>query len=289
MAVSILTASQSPNLPLPLFCNLVKDILFTITPMKRRLHRLFFVFLAYCLLPTAYFSSCTSNHPIIRYEAKFIAVDSTYKEDSLIRSEISPYKAKLDAVMNEVLAISEQVMMKGNPEGLLGNFTADAVLKKAKEYCKDSCTVDICLLNNGGLRNSLPKGNITLGNIFQLMPFENEMVFLTMNGGDVKELLDFIANKGGMPVAGMRMKIKNNMPSEVMIGDKPFDISKSYTIVTSDYLANSGDNMTFFTTATRKIVIGKKLRDAIIEYLLDETKQGNTIKVKKDGRIQKVE
>ncbi len=204
-------------------------------------------------------------------------------------AQIAPYKVQVSKIMDEVLAVSEQAMMKGYPEGLLGNFTADAVLKKAKEYCKDSCTVDICLLNNGGLRNPLPKGNITLGNIFLLMPFDNEMVLLTINGGDVKELLDFIANKGGMPVAGMRMKIKNAMADEVMIGGKPFDITKSYTIVTSDYLANSGDNMTFFANATRKITIGKKLRDAIIEYLKDESEKGNTINVVKDGRIQKVE
>ena len=121
------------------------------------------------------------------------------------------------------------------------------------------------------------------------MPFENQMIFLTMNGSDVKELLDFIANKGGMPVAGMKMKIKNAMAEDVTIGDKPFDITKSYTIVTSDYLAGGGDNMTFFGKASRKITIGKKLRDAIIEYMKDESQKGNTINVTKDGRIQKVE
>ncbi|MBI3503012.1 MAG: 5'-nucleotidase C-terminal domain-containing protein [Bacteroidetes bacterium] len=256
--------------------------------MKRRLHRL----LVYCLLPTVYFaflSSCSTNHHIIRYEDKFVSIDSTLAPDSLITAEIAPYKIQFSKIMDEVLAVSEQNLFKENPEGLLGNFTADATLKKAKEYCKDSCSVDICILNNGGLRNPLPKGNITRGNIFQLMPFENEIVILKMNGGDVKELLDFIANKGGMPVAGMRMKIKNNMASDVLIGDKPFDISKSYTIVTSDYLANGGDNMSFFANASRKTVIGKKLRDAIIEYLQEENKKGNSIKVKKDGRIEKVE
>ena len=204
-------------------------------------------------------------------------------------AELAPYKMQLSKIMDEVLAYSQKTMMKDNPEGLLGDFSADAVFKKAKEYCKDSCKVDFCLLNNGGLRNPLPKGNITRGNIFQLMPFENEMIFITMKGEDIKELFDFIANKGGMPVAGMKMKIKNNMASDVTIGDKPFDITKSYTVVTSDYLAGGGDNMLFFAKAIKKKTIGKKLRDAIIEYLQDESKKGNTINVTKDGRIQKVE
>lgn len=207
-------------------------------------------------------------------------------EDSVIKSEILPYKAKMDKEMNVPLAVSEQAMMKGQPEGVLGNFSADAVLKMSREYCKDSCNVDFCVLNNGGLRNPLPKGTITRYDIFSLMPFENEMVVLTMKGNDMKDLFDFIANKGGMPVSGFRMKIKNQMASDIMIGDKPFDITKSYTVVTSDYLAGGGDNMVFFSNASRKFSPNKKIRDAIIEYLTKENSKGNTIAIKKDGRIQ---
>ena len=207
-------------------------------------------------------------------------------EDSVIKSAISPYKIKLDKEMNVVLAVSEQAMMKDSPEGLLGNFSADVVLKKSQEYCKDSCKVDFCVLNNGGLRNPLPKGNITKYDIFLLMPFENEIILLTLNGDAVKELLEFISNKKGMPVSGLRMKIKNQMASDVIIGDKPFDVTKSYTVVTSDYLAAGGDNMTFFANPQRKLSLNKKIRDAIIEHLADENKKGNTIKVKRDGRIQ---
>lgn len=199
---------------------------------------------------------------------------------------IAPYKQQLSKVMDEVIAFSEQAMFRDNPEGTLGNFTADIALQKAKEFCKDTCTVDLCVLNNGSLRNPVPKGNITRGHIFQLMPFENEIILLELKGAEVKELFDFIANKGGMPVAGVHMKIKNNMATDIMIGKNPFDISKSYRVATSDYLANGGDNMTFFSRAILKVETGKKLRDAIIEHLKEETQKGNTIKVKKDERIQ---
>lgn len=265
---------------------LVKDILFVITLMKRRSKRFsFFLLSVLCVL----LLGCTPGRHIIRYEDKFLSVDSTVAPDSAITAGIAPYQVQLSKIMDEVLAVSEQAMFRGQPEGVLGDFVADITWKKAKEYCKDSCRVDICVLNNGGLRNSLPKGSITRGNVFQLMPFENEIVILKMKGEDVKELLDFIANKGGMPVAGMRMKIKNNMASDVMIGDRPFDISQSYTVVTSDYLANGGDNMTFFANAIGKIQTGKLIRNAIIEYLQEEFKNGNTIKATKDGRLEKVE
>jgi 2',3'-cyclic-nucleotide 2'-phosphodiesterase (5'-nucleotidase family) len=102
----------------------------------------------------------------------------------------------------------------------------------------------------------------------------------------VKDFFDFTANKGGIPVSGLRMKIKNNMAADAMIGDEPFNPSRSYIIATSDDLANGGDGMTFFMKATRKAAIGIKLRNAVMEYLQEENKKGNTIKVKSDGRIQ---
>lgn len=203
-----------------------------------------------------------------------------------MKTEISPYKMQIEKEMGQTLIVSENAMMKDNPEGALGNFVADAVLAQARIFCKDTCQIDLCVLNNGGLRNPLPKGNITKKDVFQLMPFENEIVVLTLSGDVTKELFDFIAAKGGMPVSGARMKIKNQLSTEIMIGDKIFDATKSYTVVTSDYLANGGDNMFFFSKAERKFFLGKKIRDSLIEYMMNENKKGNVLNVKKDGRIK---
>ena len=256
--------------------------------MVTQLNRHFFrlkLFLFFGAASVALFS-CVTAPAIEKSTGALVSIDSTLKGDSLMLAEILPYKIKIDEVMNKVIAFSEQALSKNQPEGLLGDFTADLILKKAGEHCADSCKVDMCVLNNGGLRNPLPKGNITISNIYQLMPFENEMAVLTMKGSDVKDMLEFIANQKGMPVAGLRMKIKNQMASEVMIGNKPFDETKVYTVVTSDYLSEGNDQMTFFTKATRRKLLGKKLRDAIIEYMEDENKKGNSINVKLDGRIQ---
>jgi len=203
-----------------------------------------------------------------------------------MKAEIAPYKIQLSKKMEEVLAISEQKLFKGTPEGLIGDFVTDAILNRSREYYKDSCVIDFCVMNNSSLQNPLPKGSITRGNIFQTMPYGNEMVILTLNGNEVKEFLDFAANKGGIPVSGLRMKIKNQMASEVIIRDETFDPSRQYRVVVPDYLANGGDNMSFFTHASKRVNTGKKLRDVVIDYLQEETKKGNTIKIKLDGRIQ---
>jgi 2',3'-cyclic-nucleotide 2'-phosphodiesterase (5'-nucleotidase family) len=82
------------------------------------------------------------------------------------------------------------------------------------------------------------------------------------------------------------MTIKGTTVSNVTINGKPFDESKDYWVVTSDYLANGGDNYVFFKTAKERKAMNILLRDAITNYCNDMTQQGKTLKPILDGRIQ---
>lgn len=208
--------------------------------------------------------------------------------DSAAYKLILPYKNTLDKEMNEILIISETAIEKGTPEGLLNNLCADIVLIKSNDHYApdDKRGVDICLLNNGGLRTPLPKGNILRGKIFELMPFDNEISILTITGKKTKDMLDYVARKGGVPLAGVKMKIKDAEATSVFINGKALDTTQIYKVVTSDYLANGGDNMSFFATPIKRENIKYRLRDAIIEYLIEESKKGNKLSPKLDGRIE---
>lgn len=224
---------------------------------------------------------------------EFNAVD-TPDEDSAAISEITPYKVEMEREMKGVLIYSEQEMTKGYPEGLLGNFVADLTLKKARDYyistgsnldSEHSRGVDFCVLNNGGLRASLPKGEITKGNIFEVMPFGNEVVIVTLSGEKTKEIFDFIARRDGMPISGIKIGIKDHAPVNIMIDGELFDIKKNYRIATSDYLASRGGKWDFFSDPLDIDFLKYKIRDAIIEYLIEENRQGHMLKVQLDGRI----
>lgn len=156
-------------------------------------------------------------------------------------------------------------------------------------YPKDSIKADLCLLNNGGLRATLPKGEITRGKIFELMPFENELVVLTLSGAQTKELFIVLAKFGGMPVSGINIGIADDRPDEVFINDIPFDSSKTYKVVTSDYLANGGGKLQFFNNPLKREDLGIKLRDAIIAYIIEEREKGNKLTSGYDGRIHYVQ
>lgn len=230
------------------------------------------------------FFSCSRAYYVSNYESTSLVMNNTVEtNDSLASVTINSYKNQLDGLMNEVLNISEVAMIKKQPEGLLGNFVADLVLKKGSAYY--SQPIDICLLNNGGLRTALPQGEITRGKIYELMPFENELVVITLSSEKTRLMFEYLANTGGAPVAGIKMAIENNQPAKVLINGEPFDSTRTYKVVTSDYLANGGDKYFFLKDPLKREPLKVKIRDAIIEYIMQEKLQGRTLSSQYDGRI----
>lgn len=206
--------------------------------------------------------------------------------DSTIYKAITPYKKAHDEQMYAVIAHAEDAFIKADLESTLGNIFCDGVLYETKKLLgKDSANVNVAIFNKGGLRNSLPKGDITIGNIFELMPFDNEVVLLKLSGSQFKDMLDKIIEKGGIPVGGLRMEIKGTTPTNVTVNGKPFDVTNDYWVVTSDYLANGGDSYNFFKNAKERKIMNALLRNVMINYCEDMTKQGKTLKPYLDGRI----
>jgi 2',3'-cyclic-nucleotide 2'-phosphodiesterase (5'-nucleotidase family) len=237
-------------------------------------------------------AGCAGKARISKVETKNyqLAGSGSGDVDSVTYYKILPYKKSLDADMNAVLAFSDQSLEKGNPEGLLGDFVSDACLETANRsyYPADGKPIDFIFLNNGGLRNPLPKGNITKGNIFELMPFENELVVLKLNGALAKKIFNFIAAKDGAPVAGVKFRIKNKEAVNIEINNQPFDSAGTYKAVTSDYLAGGGDQYFFLAEVKEKESLNLKVRDAIIQYLNQKSKADEHIVVKADQRISDV-
>jgi 2',3'-cyclic-nucleotide 2'-phosphodiesterase (5'-nucleotidase family) len=252
--------------------------------MKQYPLQYFIVFIAIaifenCSAPTKVKSVNTGS---VEFNKQNSAVDSSaYKL-------IAPYKKEIDAIMNEVLVVSDSAFTKELPESTLGDLVSDAVLIQTNKNYKpaDGMPADICLLNNGGLRAQLPKGPITRGNAFELMPFENSILILTIKGERIQQMFQSLVDNNGAPFAGARLVSKGKKITDLKINGQPFDITKNYKVVTSDYLAAGGDKYDFFKEPLKVDTLNYKLRDAIIDYMISENKKGNTLKSKKDGRIK---
>ena len=237
--------------------------------------------------------ACSAPAKLIKEESSLINinVNDSLKEDALIKQLIEPYKQDLEKEMNEVLIISTSVFEKAQPEGALGNLVADIVFEMGNEHYRpaDFHFADFCLLNNGGLRVALPEGEITKGKIFELMPFENEIVIVTLSGEEVSNLFRYIIEVNGQPISGLQLKNSNQPNFQALIKGVPFDKNKTYKIVTSDYLSAGNDKMEFFKSALKVEATNYKIRDAIIDYLTNEKNKGNTLKPHPGGRIINVQ
>lgn len=231
-------------------------------------------------------SACARKTSISNFTESHIIINKN-NVDSTINKAVGFYKKEHDEKMSAVIAKSDAALVKADIESTLGNFFCDAVIYETKKMlAQDSGILDVAIFNKGGLRNSLPKGNITTGNIFELMPFDNEVVLVKLSGEQFKDMCNKIVEKGGIPIGGMRMVMKGSTPSDITIKGKPFDETKDYWVVTSDYLANGGDNYTFFKNAKERKNMNVLLRNTIINYCEDMTKLGQTLKPTLDGRIQ---
>lgn len=236
--------------------------------------------------------SCSKQLYKTQTKSANISLSNSYdSENSLLEGVIKPYRDSLDLSMNKVLNVSLTEMTTGIPEGNLGNFVADLVHEKGKELY--SGEFDFVLLNNGGLRTSLPKGDITRNKIYELMPFENELVVVSISMDKVIELFDFVAKKSdtnlsvkkGVPLSNsVKLIIKDHKAKEVYVNKEKIQ-NRTYKILTSDYLSGGGDKMNFFLNPLKTEKIGIKLRDAIMEYVISEAKKGNKLISKKDKRI----
>jgi 2',3'-cyclic-nucleotide 2'-phosphodiesterase (5'-nucleotidase family) len=143
-------------------------------------------------------------------------------------------------------------------------------------------------MNNGGLRIPvIYKGAITVRTIYELMPFENQLLLLKIKGSKFKELTQMIAASGGVPVSGINLVIQDKEIQTLLVQGKPFDEQKDYWVLTSDYLANGGDKYDALKNPIERVDLNKLIRDALIEMLDKMDTDGAHLIPIIDGRIRK--
>jgi 2',3'-cyclic-nucleotide 2'-phosphodiesterase (5'-nucleotidase family) len=227
--------------------------------------------------------SCNTTYQSQSLQYKTYRINDTQQKDSAVLSFLQPYSSNVNKTMNDVIGVAEVSLDKKQPEGSLGNFMVDAFLIMAAE--KYNTKVDVAFVNSGGVRlNQLPAGNITTGKIFELMPFDNLLILQKVKGDVLQQVLDLSAAKGGWPMAGLTMQLKDKKAINVIVGGKPLDNSSTYTIANSDFIANGGDNADMLRNVPQ-ITNGYLMRDAIIDYIKKFKSQGKNISAYIENRV----
>jgi 2',3'-cyclic-nucleotide 2'-phosphodiesterase (5'-nucleotidase family) len=244
------------------------------------------------LLITGLFSillSCSPSYQVVSGTYSNHAISpETIKPDSAIISVYWPFKEKLDAEMNDVIGFAQEDLLKGKPESKLTNYLADLLLEESHRLSTQSALAfspDLAFLNYGGIRTGISRGDITVRNIFELMPFENELVFIQLSGKDVQLFFNLIASRGGDSLSGVKFKIRDGKATDVIIGQSSLSPDEKYWLAVSDYVADGGDSYAMLQNSSQRIDSGLKIRDVIIQHLKRTHAEGRIINPEPDGRI----
>ncbi|WP_378185867.1 5'-nucleotidase C-terminal domain-containing protein [Aquimarina sp. W85] len=237
--------------------------------------------------------SCQHNNVVVtKVHGIQHTVDSSYVSAIAIDSFIRPYRRHLNETLDAPLSFAKTDITKldGTLESSLGNLIADLSLDQVQPLFQKRYrdTIDLVLLNHGGLRAPILKGNVTARNAYEVMPFENELVVVQLDYTGFMQLVQYIINnEKAHPTSNLRLVYdqKTKKIVELLVHNKLPTEDKKYYVLTSDYLKDGGDNMQFFKEADTFFSTDYKLRNALIDYF---TKK-DTLTTVLDKRIQYAE
>lgn len=223
-----------------------------------------------------------SSEPELR--VTYTVVADSIRDDRQVESLVAPFRDRMAEEILQVIGEAAIPLAKATPEGTLGNFAADAMLRAARQQLDGP--VHMALTNNGGLRVPIAPGPITVGQMYELMPFENMLSVLTLSGHQIVEMADQLAAVRGEPIAGFSFRIETEgdrlVARDLLIGGEPVELEAEYRLVTNDYMANGGDSPSAIHEPLARVDLPVLLRDAFIAYVMEE----GVIRPELEGRIR---
>ncbi|WP_040754175.1 bifunctional metallophosphatase/5'-nucleotidase [Wenxinia marina] len=215
---------------------------------------------------------------IIEASGQPLLIDASVEENQGVLDQIAEYAAPLDEIRNEVVAETSEAI-EGNRdicramECSMGNLVADAMLDRVADQ-----GIDVAIANSGGLRASIDAGEVTMGEVLTVLPFQNTLSTFQITGAQLMEALENGVSQveegaGRFPqIAGMTFTADLSQEpgsriTEVTVGGEPLDPEATYGAVSNNYVRNGGDGYSMFVNAENAYDFGPDLADVTAEYL----------------------
>ena len=205
----------------------------------------------------------------------FKFVGEELEKDKTLAAQLQAYVDKVDEVLNEEIGTATEAFLNTNSrqqETAIGDIVADSMLWYANEM---NLGADFAFQNGGGIRTDIPEGTIRKGTIYEVLPFDNSVMTVTLKGSDVIKMFERTpetVGHGAMPQVseGVSFNIStdDNTISNLTINGEPVDPNKEYTVATNSYLAAGGDGYSMFKNKVSEYDSSLMQRDAFIEYVI---------------------
>jgi 5'-nucleotidase len=232
--------------------------------------------------------SCNKNYHLNKIEGKRIEINNEIAGDESIEQFIKPYRENVNKNLDSVISFAPGTYSKtdGEYNTAIGNLMADAVFEEANPIFnkRTGKNIDFVILNHGGIRSIIPKGNITTRTAYKVMPFENTTVVAALKGTQIEAMFNYLSLAKRAHPLSKQVQLALGPDFEVVdasINNRPIDKNKIYYVATNDYLYNGGDRMTFFHPSDSLYVLDYKIRNVLIDYF----KKKDTINPVIDNRF----
>lgn len=213
-------------------------------------------------------------------------LDATSPSNSageLAEATIAPYREQLTEAMNEVIGQAEETLVLNAGESSMGNWVTDLLYDQAVAIFPEQ-SIDFAIANRGGLRISeLPAGPIKMEDMYRLMPFDNELVLVAINGVVFEEFMQYMAgNWNGWPQSRqLRYRIEDGRAVDITVNGEAPLLNRNYLVAMPDYVANGGDDAAMLADRPQ-IKSGLLIRDLLIKAI----REGAEVGAAMDGRIE---
>lgn len=199
-----------------------------------------------------------------RYEIDSV-LDTATVSENVMAATIAPYRDQLAERMNRQLAVVATPLLKGRPESSLGNWTADLLKQAATDLFPD-LKIAFAVQNYGGLRvGEIGAGPLIVSEIYELMPFDNELVVMALTGTQVRAFVTHTLNDGGWPVSDGLSVVQSQNGIDIRIDAAELQEEKTYYVALPDYVANGGNDASMLATLPQ-LPSSRLIRDLLIEY-----------------------
>ncbi len=219
----------------------------------------------------------------------FPFIGAEIEEDQELVALLQPYVDQVQEVLDETIGTANGPLLNDDTrknETAIGDLVADSMLWYTNDFL--GMDVDLAIQNGGGIRTSISSGEIKKGTIYEVLPFDNSVVVVTMTGTQLQEVFDHIGTTVGSgayaQVAGVEYTIMtaSKKVDDILINGEVLDPSREYKVATNSYLASGGNDYKAFKTRINLYDSAVMQRDALIEYIVSI---GGTIDNRVDERI----
>ncbi|APD08886.1 MULTISPECIES: bifunctional metallophosphatase/5'-nucleotidase [Thermus] len=236
---------------------------------------------------------------VVAYKGEpFLMIPQVAPEDFFAKEALMAYAQPVMALMGQVIAearvdlVGERAIVRRR-ESNLGNLIADGMLWKTK-----NAGVQIALQNGGGIRASIPKGPITVGKVYEVLPFGNTLVVMDLKGKEIKAALENGVSQWEqtagrfLQVAGLRYAFDLSRPAGDRVvrvevktpqGFRPLDLEATYRVVVNNFIAAGGDGFTVLKEAQGyRVDTGFSDAESFMDYL----RELRVVEAGLEGRIE---